>query len=95
VHELFIVLVFFSFMALIVLGARFLSVWRTEAPDHWASWCSPNMFFNIGTYLPVVLGRHLNKFDNRKLLKARNDLRLGLLIFVLVVTAFILVRSNG
>jgi hypothetical protein len=53
------------------------------------------MLFNIATYLPVVLGQHLNKFENEKLLKARNDLRLGLLIFVLAMAAFILVRSNG
>jgi len=95
VYELTILLAFCSTVALIVLGAKFLDVWRTEAPDHWASWGSPNMLFNIATYLPVVLGQHLNKFENEKLLKARNDLRLGLLIFVLAMAAFILVRSNG
>lgn len=94
-YELTILLAFCSTVALIVLGAKFLSVWRKEAPDHWASWGSPNMLFNIATYLPVVLGRHLDKFGNEKLLKARNDLRLGLSIFVLAMAAFILVRSNG
>ncbi|MCP5345362.1 MAG: hypothetical protein R3F41_04910 [Gammaproteobacteria bacterium] len=64
-------------MSTVVLGARFLDLWKKEEPELWRRWGSPNMGYNFGMYFPVIFGSALNQSKAVQLLKARKFLRVS------------------